>query len=231
MSDYIFDDNFLFQNQRASLKSRIPALKDNKTWQNTLLPRLVRVRQKGTGVGELLLSFMIPGVEYRAGKDLVVNNKSFELKSLMKQGCMKATNESGFRATDKARKDILNGKDPLEDEVTEEQRYEFFKEIWPNIDKGTIKNLVAARRNLSKKAYKNYIGGEIYKSYQKIDGFDSILLVDENPDTLDIISIVDIRDTNFINDNVIFTPMFRRGGDTNAVGDGYCKIKGTRRKK
>ena len=43
---------------------------------------------------------------------------------------------------------------------------------------------------------------------------------------LDLIYIVDMDDTDFVMNNISFKVMGSRGGDTNALGDGYAKIKG-----
>ena len=43
-------------------------------------------------------------------------------------------------------------------------------------------------------------------------------------DDEDAIFLVDVEDTEFVDQNLKLTVQGKRGGDTNAVGDGYGKI-------
>lgn len=223
------DASFLQQNKRTSMYELIPALKENQTWKY-MLPRLNGVRQKGYGIGELLLTLILCDSRFSYKKDLTVGTQDFECKKL-DGGCMKATPDASFRITDEARNKYLDGKSPYDEDHSPSALYNFYKTVYPHFSDTFITGVVEKLRNGGACInVKSDLGKEIYKSYQKIDGFAGILLIGDSP-ALEIISVIDVEDTQFMTDNVAFTPQTKRGGDTNAVGDGYCKIRGINIKK
>ena len=67
-------------------------------------------------------------------------------------------------------------------------------------------------------------GHEVLKEYKDIDGFDNMMLISDEQKPF-IIHISDMNDVSFLKQHVSFTPKVARGGDTNAVGDGYATIQ------
>tara|TARA_B100000287_G_scaffold429875_1_gene484019 strand:- start:9 stop:920 length:912 start_codon:yes stop_codon:yes gene_type:complete len=223
-------------NVRTNIYDIVPALKNNQTFR-AIARRLTNVKMKGVGVGEILLHLLYKNSNFSFAHDFEVDGKYGELKKF-EGGCLKSTVVANFRATDNASDKYLGGRDffnknkkSLQDNLQylSENNVDvkgYFNEVYPMLNGQIDKWVDMFNANVNDPKKLNYlIGKEIYKLYQDIDKFDFFVLVKPTKN-LDVIIINDIEDENFVLDNVSFRVMGRRGGDTNAVGDGYAKIAG-----
>ena len=244
MLDVLMNDEFLAtlwdNNVRTSLYDVIPELSDNKTFRN-IVARLARVSNKGTGVGEILWMLLFKNSEHST-HDIFTSGKAGEAKKF-DGGCLKSTDVARFLATDKAREKYFDGVDLFYNGRTKKIISEntewwnkngdskkvrgYFSEVYPMLSDSELDewtNIFMDSIGDSKKL-NNAIGMKIYNLYKDIDGFDFFVLINPTKN-LDLIYIVDMDDTDFVMNNISFKVMGSRGADTNALGDGYAKIKG-----
>ena len=197
---------------------------------------LSKVIQKGTGAGELLMPLLFKNYHFTSKKDendgISENGEMrFEIKKAGGQFASKlvlnknnnididSLNETYFDG-----KCLSNQKDFLKlwSNIDFADLQKYFENIWPSKDKNDINELVESLKDV--KSYQDF--AEIYglwglKEYKKVDGFTNMTIIE--PDTLEIFNIFDFNDNKFLS-NLSFTPVLSRGGDTNAIPDGYLKI-------
>jgi len=219
----------LDSNWRCNATDVIPELRDNQTWNN-MLQALVSVTMKGVGVGEMFLTLAHPNAKYDGAKDLVIDNKEIECKKTQ-GGCLKGNEKSNHRVIDRLRNelDLPHERGQKLEDVYQRlakfpkttQEY-FWKTLYPDFTDVDILTLMSLDENIEQARFKH--GLTVLKAYRDIDNFDALLLVSDEEDP-DITFITDFKDEAFLKENIKFDPKLRRGGDTNAVGDGYVVIK------
>lgn len=220
----------LDQNWRTSTADLIPALKNNKTWAHMLQP-LVNVTMKGVGVGEMFLTLAHPQAVYDSAKDLVIENKVMECKK-DQGGCLKGNEKSNHRVVDRLRRELGLAKQGKSErlevvyqaifELPMDKQAYFWKSLYPKFTNEQIKSLMSLNGNDINEARFAH-GVAVLHTYKNIDDFDALLLIsdEEKPN---ITFIGNFKDETFMKNNIKFTPKLWRGGDTNAVGDGYVVI-------
>ena len=225
-SDYDIDFD-MDTNSVMRASKLIPALERNATWNNMTLS-LVRTTMKGVGPGEMFFTLTHPKAVFDSTKDLVIDGKELECKKFT-GGCIKGNANSQFRIADNlCNKYNLKDKSSQRAEVfyknisklSESDRSQYWKRLYPNMSEVNIKKLTNIGATTAEPSQAH--GTIVMSEYRKIDNFNSLLLVSEenNPK---IIHLTDFEDSDFIQNNIKFLPKFWRGGDTNAVGDGYFK--------
>ena len=70
-------------------------------------------------------------------------------------------------------------------------------------------------------AFNNVVGKFALKNYQRVDGWNNILYIDDEKMT--VVNIADVEDIDGL--GLKFTPKFKRGGDTQAIADGYVNVR------
>ena len=220
-------------NVRTSIFDIVPSLTNNKTFR-AIAQDLTNVKMKGVGVGEILLHLLYKGSNFSFEHDFEVSSMYGELKKF-DGGCLKATPDSNFRIVDEAREKylgdrdffLLNNKDNKE--FVSNNNIDvagYISAVYPTLNGSTDSWVDVFTKNLDNPQKLNMeIGKKIYKVYQEIDGFDFFVLVKPTKN-LDVIIINDVDDEDFVSKNVKFKVKAKRGGDTNAVGDGYAVISG-----
>lgn len=228
------------KNIRTTIYDIVPELKNNGTFK-AIAERLTNVRMKGVGVAEILLHLLYKDSDFTTEHDFVVSGSNGEIKKF-EGGCLKSTSTANFRQTDKSLNKYFDNHDffqshkkaTIKENIqwwttngSEDKVRGYLSEVYPMLDNNQLDTWVDMFLNNigDPKRLNHLIGKEIYKLYQKIDTFDFFVLTKPSKD-LDVIFISDVDDEDFIIKNVSFRVMGRRGGDTNAVGDGYAKIKG-----
>ena len=228
-SDYGIDFD-MNTNSVTRASKLVPALEKNATW-NSMTLSLVRTTMKGVGPGEMFFTFVHPKAVFDSAKDLVIDGKELECKKFT-GGCIKGNADSQFRIADNLCKKYDLRDKPRQkaqayymniSKLSESYRSQYWKELYPNMSEVNIEKLTNIGATTAKPSQVH--GTIVMSEYRKIDNFDSLLLVGEenNPK---IIHLTDFEDSDFIQDNIKFLPKFWRGGDTNAVGDGYVVIEG-----
>lgn len=228
------------ENIRTTIYDIVPELKNNGTFK-AIAERLTNVRMKGVGVAEILLHLLYKDSDFNFEHDFVVSGLNGEIKKF-EGGCLKSISIANFRQTDDSLKKYFDNHDffhshnktTINENIqwwtnngSEDKVRGYLSEVYPMLDNDQLNTWVDMfLNNLGSPKRLNYlIGKEIYKLYQKIDTIDFFVLTKPSKN-LDVIFISDVDDEDFILKNVSFRVMGRRGGDTNAIGDGYAKIKG-----
>jgi hypothetical protein len=197
---------------------------------------LAKVIQKGTGVGELLMPLLFKNYHFTCKRDendgISENGEMrFEIKKAGGQfACKLVLNKNNNIDIDSLNKTYFDGKClskqkdflKLWPNIDFDDLQKYFENIWPSKDKNDIKELVESLKNV--KSYQDFaetFGLWGLKEYKKVDRFTNMTIVE--PDIFEIFNIFDFNDIKFLS-NLSFTPVLSRGGDTNAIPDGYLKI-------
>lgn len=207
-------------------------LKTNKTWKR-LMPTLVEFKGKGLGVGELYLALVINGWTFErtdgkgdgkvAGGIRELKNNGASLKPLAEairvQDELNATIFKGNRAGpvtkfEEHRKWILS--QPSAEAVYKE----YFSKLYPgkNIE-NMCKQLATAETG---NAFNKIIGLEVLNWYKEVDKWNSLVIIDQ--DKMMIGNIADVNNLEIFK-NIKFEWKSERGGDTQAITDGYVNIR------
>ena len=191
---------------------------------------------KGVGVGELTLPLVVNDYRYSNDSDGTWGSFGYMVELKNGNGASLKTNKSAnLRHADDLNKKYFNGnafgyKNPTKfekhlDEVDNHPNgpdiyYEYFSEMYPNED----------TKALAKKVIDNYkdkdevrmIMGEFaISTYKSIDAWHNLVIVSAKKGLM-----VNICDpTNIRSLGLSFDPKMIRGGDTNALGDGYVNVK------
>ena len=224
-------------NFSGNLKDLIVSeLLDNTTFV-PLLNTLVNNKAKGVGVGELILPLLIAEWKYSNESDGLFRGERKELK---KNGA--SLKPSKAKDTAKGLIDQLNatyfgGFKPgglrshkkheaymrqysLQEQA---QKYaDYFSKLYPNNDtKKLVKQLIKNINDVQ--AWQTELGKHVMHYYRNLDKWTSLVIID--PETLDMVNVADIDSIN-TSDNIRlkFTPKMSRGGDSQAVPDGYVNV-------
>ena len=222
-------DNF-----RMSFDEFIPDLLMNNKLFQYLYPIILKAKGKGVGEGELLMPFIIKGYRFTNQNDGECDGKRIEMKKegaslkaakwdATKKGVVDELNNKFFNGSPPGRKsDKLFAEHIKEAEKNPEAYEEYFQALYPGVDKRDMKRFTEYMKNNyhNKHGVINAIGKLVLKEYQKIDKWDTIIMIDSERKI-----IVGINDVNNIESlGLKFTPKLARGGDTQAIADGYVNM-------
>jgi hypothetical protein len=231
-----FNSNF-----RRKFEELYPApLRSNKTWQ-ALMPLLVAFKGKGLGAGELYLALVIQGWTFErtdgkgdgkvAGgiRELKNNGASLKPHEDTQRRIINELNERVFQSN---RPGPLNPNKNSQGQSFErfirwfsqqsnkkEILTEYFTNLWPGVDtKALVKKLVGIKDG---QEFYNTVGAHVLAQYKSIDKWDSLVVLDQ--ENMVMVNIADPADPAILK-NVKFNWMTQRGGDSQAVCDGYVNI-------
>ena len=231
--DILTSTNVLRTNFRKSLWDLVPQkLKDDKIFPH-LFKILLGNKGKGIGKGELILPLILSGYVFSVENDGRYDSgqKRSEIKD---DGASLKPIKTGV--TDKGLVDKLNniyfgGNAPgyvtnkkfskhMESVKDPSVYQQYFEQLYPGCD---ITKLVEVVMQCYKNAdkFNTAVGKFALKRYQEVDKWDNILYIKES--TMEIVNISDPSDIDFL--NLKFIPKFKRGGDTQAIADGYVNVK------
>lgn len=230
--------NTNFRGNLLSTTAVDPRLAANRTW-SALIPKLVAFKGKGVGVGELLLPLLVSGWKYSTESDGILLDMKREIKDAT-GGSLKPvpTGLTDKGLVDRLVKKYFGGNPPGliggSQKTRHEQHAEYVKnlpnpveaykgfltELYPTRPVGELASrLVSVIDDVAE--WKIILGVEVFKWYQKSEGFASLLLVDS--DSLEFVNIARVS-RDVVKIGVTFTPKMKRGKDTQAVPDGYVNI-------
>lgn len=225
------DSKILNSNFRCTLDDLIsPALR-----QDPIFPELFNIlmdnKGKGVGQGELALPLILSGYRFSNDSDGVLDNGAkVEVK---KNGASLKPVRTGL--TEKGLVDILNKKywnntvpgkrdkklfEAHVKSVTDPKKYsDYFKELYVGCD---IKELVkeVQKAYTDAEAFNTAVGKFALREYQKVDGWNNIIYIDA--DTRQVVNIADPSNIDGL--GLKFSPVMRRGKDTQAIADGYVNV-------
>jgi len=249
MFDLLTDDNNLNDgtkfdtNFSGNLQDLIvePLLK-NKTFSN-ILSVLLNNKAKGVGVGELILPLLIKGWRFSNESDGLLNGTKREIKNNGASLKPVATGVTEKGIIDQLNKKYFNGVRPgqkkthaiharyiasLEENTRSEVYQKYFEELYPSqnvteLAKALLDNIQSVDE------YNSILGKTILGWYQKVDGWNSIVIID--PDTMDIVNVSDVDSINTEDGiKLSFRSVMARGNDTQAVPHGYVNVSMTKTK-
>lgn len=207
-------------------------LKTNKAWQR-LMPTLVEFKGKGLGVGEMYLALVISGWTFERTDGKGDGKVAGGIRELKNNGASLKPLAEAIRIQDKLNAEIFEGKraGPIT-KFSEHQEWIKTKKNPENIYKKYFQQLYPGRKvdEMCKalavaetgKDFNNIIGREVLKWYKDVDSWNSLVIIDQ--DKMMIGNIADVNDLDIFK-NIKFEWKSERGGDTQAITDGYVNIR------
>lgn len=227
----LVSNTVLYSNFRTTFDDLIPEILRQDIIFPLLFKKLIDNKGKGVGVGELALPLIIAGYSFSNDSDGVLDNGAkVEIK---KNGASLKPVKTGL--TDKGLVDKLNSKyfagtvpgmklrkkfDAHLATVADASVYaDYFKELYVGCDTTELAEEVADCYT-DAIAFNTAIGKFALKNYKRVDGWNNIIYIDDEKMTL--VNIADVTDIDGL--GLKFTPKFKRGGDTQAIADGYVNV-------
>lgn len=209
-------------------------LRANKTW-NDLVPTLVEFKGKGVGVGEMYLGLVVQGWNskrtngkgdgYVSGGIREIKNNGASLKPVKNrvtaQDKLNATLFEGHRAGPPTKFHLH--REWIQKTGNAEKIYlDYFTQLYPGQDVTAMCNRLAAAKDWN--TFSDIIGKQVLKWYQKIDSWQSLIIIDQ--DNMKIANIADLSDEGLSDfTGITFDWKSERGGDTQALSDGYVNVR------
>ena len=226
--------DILGTNFRKSLWDLVP----EKLKEDIIFPLLFEVllsnKGKGIGKGELILPLIFSDYQFSVNNDGrygVKKNKKSELKDdgaslkpiktgVTDKGLVDRLNDKYFRGHAPGYKDAKKFSEHVKSVEKPEVYFDYFSELYPGCD---ITQLVEDVKKNYKDPVKfnTAIGKFALKQYKEVDKWDNIMYIKDK--TMEIVNIADPSNIDGL--NLKFTPKFKRGGDTQAIADGYVNVK------
>lgn len=227
ISGELFNSNFI----RRFDELYPTALKTNNAWQR-LMPTLVEFKGKGIGVGELHMALVIQDwtFERTDGKgDGMVAGGIRELKN--NGASLKPVAET-LRVQDELNLKVFKGHRAgpvtkfadhrawIDTQKDPEAIYlEYFTKLYPGRDVNAMCKALAVANGGNE--FNMIIGKEVLKWYKEVDTWASLIIIDQKK--MMIGNIADVEDLSMFK-NIKFNWKSERGGDTQALPDGYVNI-------
>ena len=224
--------DILGTNFRKSLWDLVP----EKLKEDIIFPLLFEVllsnKGKGIGKGELILPLIFSDYQFSVNNDgrYGVNKKS-ELKDdgaslkpiktgVTDKGLVDKLNDKYFEGHAPGYVDTKKFSEHVKTVEKPEVYFDYFSELYPGCD---ITQLVGDVKKNYKDPVKfnTAVGKFALKQYKEVDKWDNIMYIKDK--TMEIVNIA--VSSNIDSLNLKFTPKFKRGGDTQAIADGYVNVK------
>lgn len=232
-----FNSNFLLKFEDLYPEK----LKNNKTWQS-LMPLLVAFKGKGLGAGELYLALVIQGWTFERTDGKGDGKVAGGIRELKNNGAsLKPHTDSQWRAINDLNETVFQGNRPgpikpnknskgqsfdkfiswfSQQSNKAEILTEYFTKLWPGVN---TKNLVKKLTKITDaQEFYNAVGAHVLAQYKTIDKWDSLIVIDQ--ENMVMANIADPSNLTMF-PTMKFAWMTQRGGDSQAVCDGYVNIK------
>ena len=228
----LVNSEILNKNFRATFADLIPdALMQDPIFP-TLFKQLLDNNGKGIGIGELVLPLILTDYSFSTVSDgEMANGAKVEIKKNGASLKPVATGLTDKGLVDKLNKKYFNGTAPGKvqkkqfeqhlAEVKDPTTYaDYFRELYVGCDTTELAEEVQ-KVYTDAQAFNKAVGKFALKNYQRVDGWNNILYIDDKKMT--VVNIADITDIDSL--GVKFSPKLLRGGDTQAIADGYVNVK------
>jgi hypothetical protein len=187
---------------------------------------------KGVGAGELALPLILANYRFSNDSDGVFDSdKKVEIKKdgaslkpvktgLTKKGLVDTLNKKYWSGTVPGKKSKkLFGEH--QSAVHNPELYEdYFKELYVDCDIKELAKEVISGAYKDPVKFNTAVGKFALREYQKVDGWNNIIYINQENR-----KVVNIADPSNIDDlNLKFSPVMRRGNDTQAIADGYVNV-------
>jgi hypothetical protein len=231
--EHLTDSKILNTNFRSTLQDLI----SDELMKDSIFPELFRILMdnngKGVGGGELALPLILSNYRFSNESDGVFDgDKKVEIK---KNGASLKPVRTGV--TDKGLVDQLNakywngtvpgkkGNELFErhlSTVTDPTRYaDYFRELYVGCDTESLAKEVIEGAYRDPNKFNTALGKFALREYQKVDGWNNIIYIDS--DSWKVVNICDPSSIDSLKLN--FSPVMRRGKDTQAIADGYVNVR------
>lgn len=208
------------------------ALKANRAWQH-LMPALVQFKGKGLGVGELYLALVIQGWTFERTDGKGDGKVAGGIRELKNNGASLKPLAEAIRIQDELNKTIFEGhragpvtkfedhQQWIKTKANPAEIYkQYFSKLYPGKAVDDMCNALATVKNGSE--FNKIIGNEVIKWYKEVDKWNSLIIIDQ--EKMLIGNIADVDDLSIFK-NIKFEWKSERGGDTQAITDGYVNIR------
>lgn len=225
------DSHCLNQNFRGTLNDFV----SQPLREDGIFPLLFEILMdnngKGVGAGELALPLVLSDYRFSNESDGVfADNRKVEIKKngaslkpiktgITPKGLVDELNDRYFEGTvpGKKKQDLVERhlrtvKDPSVYE-------EYFSELYPSCDVSDLAREVK-QCYTDPEQFNTAVGRFALREYQRVDGWNNIIYIDSDSGR-----VVNIRDPESIDSlGLRFSPVLRRGSDTQAIADGYVNV-------
>lgn len=227
----LVSSDVLYTNFSTTFEDLLPiALREDE-----IFPKLFKVlidnKGKGVGVGELALPLIIAGYSFSNDSDgILTNGAKVEIKKkgaslkpvktgLTKKGLVDDLNDKYFNGTVPGMKMKTKFNKHL-NEVTDPTVYaDYFAELYVGCDTSELAKEVETVYT-DKIAFCTAVGKFALKNYKRVDGWNNIMFIDD--EKMRLLNIADVDNVEDL--GLRFHPVLRRGGDTQAIADGYVNV-------
>lgn len=226
------DSSILNTNFRCKLSDLISVKLSGDDIFPKLFRDLMQNNGKGIGIGELALPLILSNYRFSTESDGVFDgNNKVEIKkngaslkpvptNRTQKGLVDTLNKKYWEGTEpgKVRKNDYNRHLSVVKKVGPENYRPYFADLWPGCDTEPLSEQV-----VDKGAWKNpdrfntEVGKFALREYQKVDKWNNIIYIDMDTET--VVNVKDPEDIDSL--GLKFSPKFKRGGDTQAMADGY----------
>lgn len=229
------DSAILNKNFRCKLDDLIsPALRNDALFM-AVFNIVIDNNGKGVGAGELALPLILSNYRFSNVSDgeFSYNGKTrkVEIKKngaslkpvktgLTPKGLVDQLNKEFFEGTvpgKKSEKLFLQHYRAVKDPTKYEQ---YFASLYVGCDTTELTEEVVNGAYKDPVKFNNAVGKFALKEYKKVDGFNNIMYIDA--DKRVVVNISDVDDTSGL--DLKFSPVMRRGKDTQAIADGYVNV-------
>jgi hypothetical protein len=228
------DSKILQTNFRKSLTDLIsPALRNNKMFME-MFNILIDNNGKGVGAGELILPLIFSNYKFSNESDgMVYLDDKWNKVEIKKDGASLKPVKTGL--TEKGLVDKLNAKYwkgtvpgkkskklfySHRQTVTDPTLYrKYFEELYVGCDVDQLSTEVETAY-IDHVKFNTAVGKFALREYQKVDDWSNIMYIDAEKGT-----VVNIADVDNVDDlGLKFSPVMKRGKDTQAIADGYVNV-------
>jgi len=228
ISGDIFNSNFL-----KSFEEIYPEqLRSNRAWQSSM-KSYVEFKGKGLGAGELYLAMVIDGWSFERTEGKGDGKVAGGIREIKNNGASLKPLAEAIRVQDQLNEEIFKGNragpitkfdvhfDWIKKQKDPESIYlQYFTRLYPGRDvKDMCKQLATAKTG---KDFNDIIGKKVLSWYKDVDKWNSLVIIDQDKGM--IANIADVNDLTMFS-NLKFEWKSERGGDTQAITDGYVNIR------
>lgn len=224
----MFNTNFSLKFEQLYPK----ALEGNQAWKH-LMPALVGFKGKGKGVGEMYLALVVQGWSIDRVDGKGDGKVAGGIRELKKNGASLKPVAKAIRIQDQLNQTVFEGhragpvtkfSEHREWILTKSNGVDIYKEYFGKLYPGRdIDSLAERLYNVTTGTdFNNIIGHQVLEWYKDVDKWDSLIIVDQDKET--IANIADVSNLKHL-PNIKFEWKSERGGDTQALTDGYVNIK------
>lgn len=226
------DGNILNTNFRCNLQDLISKHLMEDSIFTSLFRILMDNNGKGVGAGELALPLILANYRFSNESDGLLNgDKKVEIKKngaslkpvktgLTEKGLVDTLNKKYWSNTVPGKKSKKLFEAHLKSVIDPSTYAEYFKELYVGCDTASLAQEVIGGAYLNAELFNTAVGKFALREYQKVDGWNNIMYIDA--DTWNVVNIKDPSDINEL--GLKFSPIMRRGKDTQAIADGYVNV-------